>query len=98
MIATFRDDWLRDFFLHDKRSKHIPADLETVLFRKLQLIDDASEERDLLIPPGNRFEKLRGNLKGYCSIRVNQRWRLIFSWNTERGEASGLYLDDHSYR
>ncbi len=98
MIASFRDDWLREFFLDDVRSRQIPADLEKVLFRKLQLIDDANEDKDLRAPPGNHFEKLRGKLEGYCSIRVNIRWRIVFVWNAERGEASGIYLDDHSYQ
>ncbi len=84
--------------MNDTRPKQLPANLEKVLFRKLQLIDDANEDRDLRVPPGNRFEKLRGKLGGYCSIRVNERWRVVFTWNSERGEASGLYLDDHSYR
>jgi toxin HigB-1 len=98
MIAGFRDNWLREFFVNDMRPKQLPANLEKVLFRKLQLIDDANEDKDLRVPPGNRFEKLRGKLEGYCSIRVNEQWRVVFTWNSERGEASGLYLDDHSYR
>ena len=98
MIAGFRDDWLHDFFIDDIRSRRIPADLEKSLFRKLQMIDDAVQDQDLRVPPGNRFEKLRGNLEGLCSIRVNQRWRLIFEWKADRGEAHGIYLDDHSYQ
>ena len=98
MIATFRHDWLRDFFLLDIRNRQIPPDLEKALFRKLQLIDDATEGRDLRVPPGNHFEKLSGNLKAYCSIRVNKQWRLVFTWNADRGEAADLYLDDHSYQ
>jgi proteic killer suppression protein len=98
MIAEFRDEWLREFFLDDLSHRKIPANLENVLFRKLQLIDDAREEKDLRVPPGNHFERLHGNLEGYCSIRVNIQWRLIFRWNPDVGEASGLYLDDHSYR
>jgi toxin HigB-1 len=98
MIAGFRDNWLREFFVNDMRPKQLPANLEKVLFRKLQLIDDANEDKDLRVPPGSRFEKLRGKLEGYCSIRVNEQWRVVFTWNSERGEASGLYLDDHSYR
>ena len=98
MIAGFRDEWLRAFFVDDIRSRSIPPDLETRLFRKLQLIDDATNARDLQVPPGNRFEKLRGKLAAFHSIRVNERWRLIFEWDEQRGEASNLYLDDHSYR
>ena len=60
MIVNFRDDWLREFFVNDVRSKKIPADLEDRLFRKLQMIDDATTDGDLRSPPSNHFEKLRG--------------------------------------
>ncbi|MDQ7263733.1 type II toxin-antitoxin system RelE/ParE family toxin [Paracoccus sp. PS-1] len=98
MIVGFRDGWLRAFFVDDVRSRSIPPDLEARLFRKLQMIDDAVTDQDLRVPPSNHFEKLRGNLAGFHSIRVNQQWRLIFRWDGERGEADGIYLDDHSYR
>lgn len=98
MILSFRDEWLRAFFVEDIRTRNIPPDLESRLFRKLQMIDDATTDKDLRVPPSNHFEKLRGNLAGLHSIRVNQQWRLVFRWNSGRGEAEGLYLDDHSYR
>jgi proteic killer suppression protein len=98
MIVSFRDAWLEDLFLRDMRSKKIPADLETRLFRKIQMVDDATTDEDLRVPPSNHFERLQGNLADWHSIRVNKQWRLIFQWNGERGEAANLYLDDHSYR
>lgn len=98
MIVTFRDRWLKDFFIDDRSSKKIPADVEDRLFRKLQLIDDAASDLDPRVPPSNHFEKLRGNLAGLYSIRVNDQWRLIFRWTGEKGEARDLYLDNHSYR
>lgn len=98
MIVGFRDAWLEAFFIEDERSRHVPADIEDRLFRKLQMIDDATTDQDLRVPPSNHFEKLRGSLDGFHSIRVNLRWRLIFRWDGERGEAFDLYLDDHSYR
>ena len=98
MIVSFRDEWLRAFFVDDVRSRNIPSDLETRLFRKLQMIDDAMTDQDLRVPPSNHFEKLRGNLTGFHSIRVNQQWRLIFRWNGSRGEAGSVYLDNHGYR
>jgi toxin HigB-1 len=88
---------LRAFFVDDVRSRNIPSDLEATLFRKLQLIDDATTDSDLRAPPGNNLEKLRGNLEGLHSIRVNKKWRLVFQWDGGRGEASEVYLDDHSY-
>lgn len=98
MIVSFRDEWLCAFFVEDARSRHIPSDLESRLFRKLQMIDDATTDQDLRVPPSNHFEKLRGNLAGFYSIRVNSQWRLVFRWDGSRGEAKDIYLDDHSYR
>ena len=98
MILGFRDRWLQDFFIHDLPSRNIPPDLENRLFRKLQLLDDATSDSDLRVPPSNHFEKLCGALMGWHSIRVNIQWRLIFQWNGSLGEAAGVYLDNHSYR
>ncbi|BAU74946.1 type II toxin-antitoxin system RelE/ParE family toxin [Metapseudomonas furukawaii] len=98
MIKSFRDTWLEAFFVHDEHAKQIPADISNRLFRKLQLLDDATTDSDLRIPPSNHFEKLVGKLKGLHSIRVNQQWRLVFEWDGDKGEASGVYLDNHSYR
>ncbi|SCM73083.1 Toxin HigB-1 [uncultured Pleomorphomonas sp.] len=98
MIVGFRDEWLRAFFVDDMRSRNVPADLENRLFRRLQMIDDSTTDQDLRVPPSNHFEKLRGTLDGYHSVRVNKQWRLVFRWDGSRGEASDIYLDDHSYR
>lgn len=98
MIIGFRDEGLRAFFVEDIRSRNIPSDLEGRVFRKLQMVDDATSDQDLRVPPSNHFEKLRGTLAGFHSIRVNKQWRLVFRWNSDQGEADDLYLDDHSYR
>ncbi len=98
MILGFRDRWLEEFFVQDRASRNIPANLAPRLFRKLQLLDDATSDADLRVPPSNHFEKLRGKLAGRHSIRVNDQWRLVFEWNGRRGEAAGVYLDNHSYR
>jgi toxin HigB-1 len=98
MIIGFRESWLRAFYVDDMHSRHIPSDIEDRLFRKLQLIDDAACDADLRAPPSNHFEKLRGHLSGYHSVRVNKQWRLVFQWDPATGEASEVYLDDHSYR
>ena len=98
MILSFRDRWLRNFYLEDKVSKKLPAEIEDRLFRKLQLIDDAACDLDLRSPPSNHFEKLKGKLASKHSIRVNKQWRLVFTWSAERGEAENVYLDNHDYR
>lgn len=98
MILGFRDRWLREFFRDDRANRRISAEIEPRLFRKLQLLDDAMSDSDLCVPLNNHFEKLRGNLAGRHSIRVNERWRLVFKWDDARGEAAEVYLDDHSNR
>lgn len=95
MIVSF-GDWLRNFFVDDVRSKKIPSDLESRLFRKTQMIDDATTDQDLRVLPSNQLEKPRGSLEGSHSIRVNNQSRLIFQWDGSLGEATGVYLDDHS--
>jgi toxin HigB-1 len=96
MIESWRDAWLREFFVDDTYSKKLPSELRDRVFRKLQMIDDAAGDADLRVPPSNHFERLSGRLEGYCSIRVNERWRLIFKW--DGSDARDIYLDDHSYR
>ena len=62
------------------------------------MIVDATADLDLRSPPGNHFEKLQGGLHGLCSIRVTKQWRVVFRWDGNRGEAEGIYLDNHDYR
>ncbi|MBT1163583.1 type II toxin-antitoxin system RelE/ParE family toxin [Bifidobacterium felsineum] len=62
--------------------------------RKLQMLKAARELHDLKIPPGNRLEPLKGDLKGHWSIRVNQQWRLVFEWDDDK-EATDVYFDDY---
>ena len=98
MIDNFRDTWLKKFFIDDVRHKKIPASIRGSLFRKLQLIDDATCDLDLRSPPSNHFEKLLGTLKGKHSIRINKQWRFIFTWDEATGKAGEIYLDNHDYR
>jgi len=49
--------------------------------RKLEALNAASRLEDLRVPPSNRLEKLKGDLKDFHSIRVNDQWRVIFKWN-----------------
>lgn len=96
MIATFKDQWLQAFFQEGTCHPRIPSRIESALARKLDILNAATSEADLRVPPGNRFEHLEGKLKDWCSIRVNKQYRLIFRWDGER--ALDIYLDPHSYR
>lgn len=51
--------------------------------RKLDMLDYANAVHDLSSPPGNRLEALKGDSKGYHSIRINEQWRIIFKWTSE---------------
>lgn len=95
MAVNFKAEWLEAFYEEDKCHRLIPKTIENALFRKLEILDAAKAESDLRVPPGNRFEHLEGNLKGWCSIRVNKQYRLIFKW--VNGVAEDTYLDPHKY-
>ena len=48
--------------------------------RKLESVHAAARLEDLTVPPSNRLERLRGRLKEFHSIRINDQWRVIFKW------------------
>ena len=98
MIGDFRDTWLRDFHADGKHHRWIPKALELALARKLDIIAAAESSSDLISPPSNRFEHLRGKLTNKCSIRVNRQYRLIFKWDEASSKAKNIYLDAHTYR
>ena len=62
--------------------------------RKLLLLDAAEVVGDLRVPPGNRLEQLRGDRAGQHSIRVNDQWRICFTWTTA-GPADVQITDYH---
>ncbi|MBI6550441.1 type II toxin-antitoxin system RelE/ParE family toxin [Xenorhabdus lircayensis] len=95
MAVEFKERWLERFYEDDVPHKCIPSALSGVLYRKLQMLDAATEYNDLKAPTGNGFEHLKGNLQEYCSIRVNRKYRLIFQWVDKT--AVDTYLDPHKY-
>ena len=62
--------------------------------RKLAMLDAAETLTDLLVPPGNRLEKLTGDRAGQYSIRINQHWRICFRW-TDAGPEDIEITDYH---
>lgn len=60
---------------------------------KLIRIDQATQLEQLMLPPSNRLETLTGNLKGFCSIRINQQWRIVFRW--QEGDAFDVRITDY---
>ena len=80
--ACFADKVTEDLY-HGKNSKdarRIPKSIWKVVQRKLDLLNRAASLRVLRIPPNNRLEKLRGDLEGFHSIRVNDQYRIVFAF------------------
>ena len=97
MIASFRDKGTEDLF--DGRDtkqarKSCPPDLVRVARRKLDQLNQAVVLGDLRAPLGNRLERLKGELEGRYSIRINDQWRVCFRW-TESGAEDVEIVDYH---
>lgn len=61
--------------------------------RRLQILDNATSLQDLRNLPSNRFEALRGDRVGQCSIRINDQWRICFEW--QDGDAYNVEIVDY---
>jgi toxin HigB-1 len=95
VIETFGNALAEDLF-DDKRTKAtraFPPELRRAARRKLLYLHDAAELRDLRVPTGNRLEGLKGNWKGFHSIRVNDQWRVVFQW--KNGNAFDVQVVDY---
>ncbi|TGM10275.1 type II toxin-antitoxin system RelE/ParE family toxin [Leptospira selangorensis] len=80
MIKSFGDKETEKIF-HQEFSKKIPPEIQSRALIKLLILENAEKEEDLKSPPANRFEHLKGNLKNYCSIRINDQWRITFKFS-----------------
>ncbi|MEO1078544.1 MAG: type II toxin-antitoxin system RelE/ParE family toxin [Pseudomonadota bacterium] len=95
MIESFGNALAKDLF-YDRKSKSIrsfPNELRRIARRKLLYLHDATDLQDLRVPPGNRLEALKGDLKGFHSIRINDQWRLVFRWNG--GQSHDVQIVDY---
>jgi proteic killer suppression protein len=61
--------------------------------RKLEALNAASHLTDLTVPPSNNLERLKGDLSGFHSIRINDQWRVVFRWDD--GDAYGVRIMDY---
>lgn len=85
MIASFGDEATADLY-HGRdtnRVRRFPEDITRQAIHKLDAVNAAYKLDDLQFPPGNRLESLKGDMAGYYSIRVNDRWRIIFRWEND---------------
>lgn len=83
VIRSFGNRLAEDLY-DDRRSaavRRLPPALYAAARRKLLYLHDADALRDLRVPPGNRLEALKGGLRGWFSIRVNEQLRIVFRWS-----------------
>ena len=95
MIVSFGDKATEDLFhaRQTARVRRYPPEILRSAVQQLDMLNAARDLRDLRSPPGNRLEILRGDLKGFYSIRINERWRLVFRW--EAAEVHEVRIVDY---
>lgn len=77
MIKTFADKATEMLFCEGE-AKGIPRNVWARAIRKLDMIDNAVDVKDLRVPPGNRLHALQGDKNGFYAISVNDQWRICF--------------------
>jgi proteic killer suppression protein len=80
VIRSFRDKETERIWRR-QRVRQLDDGTQRIALRKLLILDAAEVLGDLRVPPGNRLEKLKGDRAGSYSIRVNQQWRICFTWS-----------------
>lgn len=95
MIQSIADRTTQDIFdgINSKPARRLPSELHSKARRLLDMINAAGNINDLRIPPGNRLEALKGDLKGFHSVRINEQWRIIFRWM--EGDAHDVQIVDY---
>jgi len=93
MITSFGDK--RTERLYDgEMVSGFPQEVLRIGPRKLDMLNNARVLDDLRMPPGNRLEALKGDLRGYHSIRINDQWRIVFRWSGKHAESVRI-MDYH---
>lgn len=95
MILTFGNKLAQDL-VEENNSKELrafPPELIRTARKKLAILHAARELKDLLSPPGNRLERLKGERSESYSIRINDRWRIVFRFAA--GNAEDVRVEDY---
>ncbi|MBL7801841.1 MAG: type II toxin-antitoxin system RelE/ParE family toxin [Chitinophagales bacterium] len=92
MLTSFGDKDTKKIW-DGERVKAFSTEIQETARRKLRMLNNSQDLNDLLIPPSNRLEKLKGNFKEFYSIRINNQWRIIFKWNN--GNAEDVKIVDY---
>jgi len=92
MIRSFVDPDTEKLF-NRLRPKRIDATIQRTALRKLRYLDAVASLEDLRVPPGDRLEALKGKRAGQHNIRVNDQWRIVFTWHD--GNAKDVTIVDY---
>ncbi len=94
MIRSFKDKETENIY-NGIFSKKFPFNIQKIALRKLIMLNSSSSLKDLRIPPSNHLEKLTGNLDGYYSIRINDKYRVIFKLDSDGADVIDVRIVDY---
>jgi len=92
MIKSFKCKETEKIYYREHSNK-LPSDIQRTALKKLWILDAAPDLNALKVPPSNHIETLKGDRKGYYSIRVNKQWRVCFRWDS--GNAFDVEIVDY---
>ena len=92
MIVSFASKETEKIWKGNKSLK-LPLEIQSIARRKLRMLNNARNLKDLRIPPNNRLESLSGERQGFYSIRINRQWRICFRWG--EGNVSEVEISDY---
>lgn len=93
MILSYRDKRTEDFA--NGGDVRAFRGIERQAFKRLDILDAATDLRDLAQLPGNRLEMLKGARAGTYSIRINDQWRICFEWPSAAIGPSNVEIVDY---
>ena len=95
MIQNFTSETAQDIYdgENSRYSRKIPRELHAKAQRLLDQLNTALTVETLKAPPGNRLERLKGDLIGFWSLRINDQWRIVFRWKD--GDALEVDITDY---
>jgi len=92
MIKSFKSREAEKIFNREYSLK-LPSDIQRTALRKLLMIHASVTINDLRVPPANHLERLKGNRQGKYSIRINEQWRICFTWR--QSDAYEVEIEDY---
>jgi toxin HigB-1 len=92
MILSFGDKDTESIW-NGEQVKGLPIEIQNIWRRKLRMLNNSQNLMDLRIPPSNRLEKLSGKLKEFYSIRINDKYKIVFKWI--EGQSEEVSITDY---